>query len=87
MIQIEIDEQAPTTFEVRFQQPGVPAVPLERDDPYTAAVEESAFALALRREVRPLPVGAIRALVPCDRYGHHPEPDTVGRAIARRILL
>ena len=87
MIQVQIDDQAPTSFEVVFQQPGVPPHRLGREHPYTASVEEAAFALVLRCEVRPLPVGAIRALVACDAYGHHPQPEDVGRAIARRILL
>ena len=71
-IEVQVTDDGPALFEVVFaDRQGEPCeLAAEELREYAQEVEELAFGLALRREVRPLPAGAIRVRVsPDERVG------------------
>ena len=85
-IDVQINDQAQTGFEVVLQSASGDELPLERTHPDVVEIEELAFGEVLSHEVRPLPAGAIRVRVPADDDGQIPATREVAHAVARRIL-
>ena len=85
-IDVQIIDEAPAAFEVALSLRGGERLPLERDDPDRRAIEELSFDEILRREVGPLPSGAIRVVVGADEFGAYPGFGEIASAVARRIL-
>jgi hypothetical protein len=87
-IDVQVTDDGPATFEVVLQDRwGRPlALPADELDEFSREVEELAFGLVHRREVRPLPAGAVRVRVAPNEFGGHPEPDEIADYVARRIL-
>jgi hypothetical protein len=88
-IEVQVTDDGPALFEVVFADRRGEPCELDPEElrEYAEEVEELAFGLALRREVRPLPAGAIRVRVSSDEWGLTPELDEVAACVARRILL
>ena len=63
-IAVQINDHAPTGFEVVLQTARGEEIALERFHPDVIEIEELAFGEVLSHEVRPLPAGAIRGRVP-----------------------
>jgi hypothetical protein len=85
---VTIDETGPATFCLDYPgREALSAFELEGEESaQLAAIREQAFDRVFRREVRPLPSGAIRARLVRDELGRLPSDDEVARAIADRIL-
>ena len=84
-IAVEINDQAQTGFEVVLATQSGEELALEREHPDVIEIEELAFREVLRREVRPLPAGAIRVRVPVVHDGTL-SCEEVAHVVARRIL-
>ena len=87
-IEVQVTDDGPALFEVVLQDSRGDAIecePWERER-YAEELRELAFGLALRREVRPLPAGAIRVRVSPDEWGFHPDVGKVAALVADRIL-
>jgi hypothetical protein len=87
-IEVQVTDDGPATFEVVFQdRRGEPCeLAAEELREYALELEELAFGLVHRREVRPLPAGAIRVRVSPDEWGLHPGLDEIAARVAERIL-
>ena len=87
-IDVQVTDDGPATFEVVFQDRRGRPIECDPQDlrVLSREIEERAFGLVHRVEVRPLPAGAIRVRVSADRWGWHPEPDEIAAQVARRIL-
>ena len=85
-IDVQINDQAQTGFEVVLANSYGDEFALERSHPDVIEIEELAFGEVLSHEVRPLPAGAIRVRVPADDEGQLPGNQEVAHAVARRIL-
>ncbi len=85
-IDVQINDQARTGFEVVLQTGDGAELSLERCHPDVIEIEELAFGEVLSTEVRPLPAGAIRVRVSADDDGQIPATREVAHAVARRIL-
>ena len=85
-IDVQINDQDPTGFEVVLATRTGDELALEREHPDVIEIEELAFGEVLSHEVRPLPAGAIRVRVSADDEGQIPAPREVAHAVARRIL-
>src|SRR3954452_1009965 len=97
-IDVQITDQGPATFEVLLQGSDGFERMLPRNHPDVTRIEELAYGRVLKREVRPLPAGAIRVRVPlderdlavadgCDQgWGLEPLIEDVAEQVARRIL-
>lgn len=85
-IDVQINDQARTGFEVVLQTGSGDEIALEREHPDVIEIEELAFGEVLSTEVRPLPAGAIRVRIPVDEGGELPGCQEVAHAVARRIL-
>ena len=88
-IEVQVTDDGPALFEVVLQDSRgrtIECEPWERER-YAEELRELAFGLALRREVRPLPAGAIRVRVSPDEWGLHPGLDEIAECVAERILL
>ena len=96
-IDVQLIEQAPARFEVLVRSVDGEEFRLPPDHPDVLAIEELAYGLVLRRQVRPLPAGTIRVRVPLDEHeqfkasGRELPPlpcliDDVAEQVARRIL-
>jgi hypothetical protein len=87
-IDVQVTDDGPATFEVVLQDRWGRPLALAADelDEFSREVEELAFGLVHRREVRPLPAGAVRVRVAANEFGGHPEPDEIADHVARRIL-
>ena len=85
-IDVQINDQDPTGFQVVLQTRTGDELALEREHPDVIEIEELAFGEVLSREVRPLPAGAIRVRVSADDDGQIPATREVAHAVARRIL-
>jgi hypothetical protein len=87
-IEVQVTDDGPATFEVVFQDRRGRAIECDPSDLLLMSreIEEVAFGLVHREEVRPLPAGAIRVRVSADEWGWHPEPDEIAAQVARRIL-
>ena len=85
-IDVQINDQAQTGFEVVLQTGDGAELPLERCHPDVVEIEELAFGEVLSHEVRPLPAGAIRVRIPVADDGELPGTQEVAHAVARRIL-
>ena len=85
-IDVQINDQDPTGFQVVLATQSGDELALEREHPDVIEIEELAFGEVLSHEVRPLPAGAIRVRVPADRDGQLPGIQEVAHAVARRIL-
>ena len=85
-IDVQINDQARTGFEVVLQTAHGDEFALERSHPDVIEIEELAFGEVLSHEVRPLPAGAICVRIPADDDGQIPGIQEVAHAIARRIL-
>jgi hypothetical protein len=87
-IEVQVTDDGPALFEVVLQDSRGRELELDafelRD--YADQLRELAFGLVHRREVRPLPAGAIRVRVSPDEWGQIPEPDQVAPRVAERIL-
>ena len=87
-IDVQVTDDGPALFEVVLQDSRGRELELDafelRD--YADELRELAFGLVHRREVRPLPAGAIRVRVGPDEWGLIPEPDEVAPRVAERIL-
>jgi hypothetical protein len=87
-IDVEVTDDGPALFEVVLQDSRGQALELDafelRD--YADELRDLAFGLVHRREVRPLPAGAIRVRVGPDEWGQIPDPDQVAPRVAERIL-
>jgi hypothetical protein len=87
-IEVQVTDDGPATFEVVFQDRRGRTIECDPQDLRLLGqeIEELAFGLVHRREVRPLPAGAIRVRVSADEWGWHPEADEIAAQVARRIL-
>jgi hypothetical protein len=87
-IEVQVRGDGPATFEVVFQDRRGRAIECEPTDIRLLCreIEELAFGLVHRREVRPLPAGAIRVRVSPNEWGWHPEADEIAARVARRIV-
>ena len=85
-IDVQINDQDPTGFQVVLQTRTGDELALEREHPDVIEIEELAFGEVLSHEVRPLPAGAIRVRVPVSDDGELPGTQEVAHAVARRIL-
>ena len=85
-IDVQINDQAQTGFEVVLANSYGDEFALERSHPDVIEIEELAFGEVLSHEVRPLPAGAIRVRVPVAEDGEQPGTQEVAHAVARRIL-
>jgi hypothetical protein len=87
-IEVQVTDDGPATFEVVFQDRRGRAIECDPTDLrlMSREIEELAFGLVHREEVRPLPAGAIRVRVLADEWGWHPEADEIAAQVARRIL-
>ena len=87
-IEVQVTDDGPALFEVVFADRQGEPCEFAADElrEYARELEELAFGLALRREVRPLPAGAIRVRVSANEWGWHPEADEIAAQVARRIL-
>ena len=87
-IEVQVTDDGPALFEVVFQDRRGRATECDPDDLrlLSQEIEELAFGLVHRREVRPLLAGAIRVRVTPNRWGWHPEADEIAACVARRIL-
>jgi hypothetical protein len=87
-IQVQVRGDRPATFEVVFEDRRGRALECDPTDLRLLCreIEELAFGLVHRREVRPLPAGAIRVRVTPNGWGWHPEADEIAARVARRIL-
>ena len=87
-IEVQVTDDGPATFEVVFQDRF--SRPTESDHAdlrlLSQEIEELAFGLVHKEEVRPLPAGAIRVRITPNEWGWHPEPDEIAAHVARRIL-
>ena len=87
-IEVQVTDDGPALFEVVLQDSRGDAIecePWERER-YAEELRDIAFGLVLRREVRPLPAGAIRVRVCPDERGLHPDVGEVAALLADRIL-
>ena len=87
-IDVQVTDDGPALFEVVLQDSRGRELdfdPFELRD-YADELRELAFGLVHRREVRPLPAGAIRVRVSPDEWGQLPEPLDVAPRVAERIL-
>jgi hypothetical protein len=87
-IDVQVTDDGPATFEVVFQDRLGRPIEGDRADLRLLGqeIEELAFGLVHRAEVRPLPAGAIRVRVSPNEWGWHPEADEIAARVARRIL-
>jgi hypothetical protein len=87
-IEVQVRGDGPATFEVVFRDRWGRALECDPHDLQLLCreIEEVAFGLVHRREVRPLPAGAIRVRVTPNEWGWHPEADEIAACVARRIL-
>jgi hypothetical protein len=87
-IEVQVTDDGPATFEVVFQDRWGRAIECDPTDLRLLGqeIEELAFGLVHREEVRPLPAGAIRVRVSANEWGWHPEADEIAAQVARRIL-
>jgi len=86
---VTIDETGPATFCLDYPGRNLMAGfgGFEEDEgAQLEAIRDEAFERVLRREVRPLPSGSIRAQLMRDELGRLPSDGQVARAIADRIL-
>jgi hypothetical protein len=85
---VQVTGDGPATFEVVFQDRRGRAIECDPTDLRSLCreIEELAFGLVHRREVRPLPAGAIRVRVTPNEWGRQPEADEIAARVARRIL-
>jgi hypothetical protein len=87
-IEVQVTDDGPALFEVVLQDSRgrtIECEPWEREQ-YAEELRDLAFGLVLRREVRPLPAGAIRVRVRSDERGFHPDVGEVAALLADRIL-
>jgi hypothetical protein len=87
-IEVQVTGDGPATFELVFRDRRGRAIECDPDDLrlLSREIEELAFGLVHRREVRPLPAGAIRVRVSPNEWGWQPEADEIAARVARRIL-
>jgi hypothetical protein len=87
-IEVQVTDDGPATFGVVFQDRRGHQIECDPTDLrlMSREIEELAFGLVHREEVRPLPAGAIRVRVSADEWGWHPETDEIAAQVARRIL-
>jgi hypothetical protein len=87
-IDVQVTDDGPTTFEFVFQDRRGRAIECDPTDLslMSKEIEEFAFGLVHREEIRPLPAGAIRVRVSANEWGWHPEADEIAAQVARRIL-
>jgi hypothetical protein len=87
-IEVQVRGDGPATFEVVFEDRQGRAIECDPHDLRSLCreIEELAFGLVHRREVRPLPAGAIRVRVTPNEWGWHPAADEIAARVARRIL-
>jgi hypothetical protein len=84
-IQVTIDESGPALFQIAFGT-GDQAELAGPEEERVALIQDEAFELVHRAEVRPLPCGTILASVRADDWGHGPLDGEIAQAIAERIL-
>jgi hypothetical protein len=87
-IEVQVTDDGPALFEVVLADRSgedIGCSPAELSE-YAEELRERAFGLVHRREVRPLPAGAIRVRVWPDESGLHPDVEQVARQLAERIL-
>ena len=85
-VQVTIDDAAPPVFELCVEGIDGARVDFDRSDPFTEAVADGAYELALARTQVRLPQGAIRVVVLEDEHGCKPPADRVARLVARRLV-
>jgi len=84
-VQVEIDNAAAPVFELAVEALDGGRVALDRSDPFTEAVADEAYDLALAATHARLPEGAIRVLVLEDEHGCKPPAGAVARLVARQL--
>ena len=84
-VQVTVDDTAAPVFELAVRATDGERIELERTDPFTEAVADEAYDLALAQTHAPLPAGAIRVLVLEDEYGCKPPSSAVARLVARQL--
>jgi hypothetical protein len=87
-IEVQVTDDGPALFEVVLQDSRGRELELDAHElrDYAEELRDLAFGLVLRREVRPLPAGAIRVRVRSDERGLHPDVGEVAALLADRIL-
>jgi hypothetical protein len=86
LVEVHYDPDGPPTFLMAVARDDGEVEPLERDHPTVTAIEERAFAEALKAEPRPLPRGSFHVLVGRDEYGQMPSDDELAARVAAAVL-
>ena len=88
-IDVQVTDDGPALFEVVLQDSRGRELELDAHElrDYADELRELAFGLVHRREVRPLPAGAIRVRVSENDMGRLPHVEEIAGAVAKRILL
>ena len=84
-VQVTIDNSAAPVFELAVQATDGDRLEFDRSDPFTDAVADEAYDLALAGGPVRLPEGAIRVLVLEDEFGRKPPSSDVAQLVARRL--